>query len=60
MYAHDTIRCDGAGCGAGIIIATASGEKAQRRGAAREGWSTARGRDLCPACTARHNAALRP
>jgi hypothetical protein len=42
---------------------SAPGPLADNRGVARfralnAGWSTARGRELCVGCTARHNAAL--
>ena len=54
-----TVRCDGDACNASITSLMTSSEAGARKSARQGGWSTARGRDLCEACTAKHNEAAR-
>ena len=54
-----TVVCDGDTCNAMITSLMTTGEAAARKSAHQGGWSTARGRDLCEACTAKHNEAAR-
>ena len=51
------VACDG--CRASITSLMTTGEAAARRSARQGGWTTALGRDLCEACTAKHNEAAR-
>lgn len=50
------VHCDQ--CPRAVAYPFARGDSAIRRSARQEGWTTARGRDLCRACTAASNAAV--
>lgn len=54
-----TVYCDGEACNAMITSLMTTGEAAARKSAWQGGWTTARGRDLCEACTAKRNEAAR-
>lgn len=53
------VACDGDACYNKFWAALATREAGARKSARQGGWSTARGRDLCEACTAKHNEAAR-
>lgn len=53
------LACDGDGCHNQFCSVLSRGEAGARASARQGGWTTARGRDLCEACTAKRNEAAR-